>query len=317
MHQAGFAQRFCPPITHHPCFETHVQPLQVINRHQQPSLFLATSTELNLKQLFFQAQEQGEKGCFSLDFVFRDDPRGDYHRSQFLMLEWYQYQGKIQDLKKICQQILELVYTHFPKELNPKLLNSPQEIKAYSLIELFRSHCSIDLETVRSCEHFDQLAFTFLNQRQLLSLKTTELYHQKKLSSSDLFNFIFINQIEPIINSELGAFIFLTDYPHLAGGIAKQNQAFSFLSERVEFFILGTEIANGCNEETNRSYIEERINQQLEEKINFYQTEIAAPVDFYLAHNSLPSDFSYAGMALGVERMLTVMLGKSCFLSNI
>jgi len=102
-----------------------------------------------------------------------------------------------------------------------------------------------------------------------------------------LFDQVFVNEIEPKLPKKP---CFLIDFPKRISPLCKTKIQKSYLSERFEFYLVGIEIANGNNEETDV------------QKLDFIKDE-----EFLTSLKTMRSSGkSYAGVGLGLDRLVMI-----------
>lgn len=225
--------------------------------------FLSTSPEKNLKKML----AQGLGNCFSIGHSFRNlEATGPLHTAEFLMLEWYR---KNADYTKIMKDVKALILF-----TNPKLANN---WKTLSLIDLFKKYCHLDFKEI------------ILSKKKLFEYAKKKGYQTKNTSWSELYDQIFVNEIEQQLPKEP---CFLIDFPSRISPLCKPKKNEPYLAERFELYIQGIELANGNTENTN---------------IESVKKGLRTPVDNeFLQSLEKMKDASYAGVGFGIDRLTMI-----------
>jgi elongation factor P--beta-lysine ligase len=84
-----------------PAIEPYIDPIAA------PPGFLATSPELAMKRLL----ARGSGPIFQVSHVFRQAERGDRHREEFHLLEWYRLGGELRALEADVEALVAAVFT--------------------------------------------------------------------------------------------------------------------------------------------------------------------------------------------------------------
>lgn len=247
--------------------EAHIQTFQVYSPGSNANLYLQASPELLMKQLL----AQGSGDIFQISKAFRANEFGARHRSEFSLLEWYRVGWVEQQLQ---QEISEL--------LQSLLDCSPTMSMTYR--QLFLKYLNLD---IRQAQPID---FEACAKNQNLNIQSnpdwTLLDWQDCLWGH-------------IIESQLGwQFpLFVTEYPIAQAALAQiklssdPDEPNQPVAARFELYYQGLELANGYQELTNLSELNQRyIEQGLE-------------LPEYVAKNwqGLPA---CSGVAMGLDRVL-------------
>lgn len=129
-----------------------------------------------------------------------------------------------------------------------------------------------------------------------LNIKFTNFILPQNLPENEAdFNQYFLNKIESQLPKDKA--IFITGYPAFLSPLAKDNQRF-------ELYINGTEIANGCTENTDSKSILKSFNQ--EKKYRIKNNLPLHPIDPSFASNSAKIG-QVSGIGLGINRFLEII----------
>ncbi len=103
----GFTDVMTPPMVQNPGMETHVHPFDVRSKRsgKMTGLSLHTSPEFHMKELLSLKEEELDK-IFNISYCFRDEPKSEFHRKQFLMLEWYRKNERYESIMRDCERLI-------------------------------------------------------------------------------------------------------------------------------------------------------------------------------------------------------------------
>ncbi len=284
-----FLHVLTPPIVENPGMETHIHPFQIYSTFKKKTLplYLHTSPEFYMKSLL----SEGYNKIFTLSYAFRDEPDSETHRKQFLMLEWYRANSRYE---AIMDDTIELI--NFCAREN----NFPERsIKKVSVNNLFKE--------VLNFEILEYLDPTALKNKIKETFKDIHIDENNEYSWDDLYFLIFLNEIEPKLK-EYGD-ILLYEFPYHLAALSTISEKDQRVCERFEVYLDGIEICNCFNELTHLKTQRERFGLQAKEKERIYGYSLPTPDVLYQAMNRGLS--SPSGIALGVERLLMSLSGKS------
>ncbi len=258
--------------------------------------FLTTSPEIFLKKLLVA----GIGDCFTICKSFRNsETSANLHNPEFTILEWYEVGKDYTQLIKTTQELIIYIY---------KLLKLPKLFKyqnqqidltppwpKITMSQAFKKYAQIDLEKALDLPSMQKLA-------------TTKGYQIEKQNTwEELFNQIYLNEVAPHLGKGKPTFIY--DYPAQLAAFAKIKEADPKFAERVELYIGGLEIGDGCSELTNWQELEKRFKTQTSERKRLGKTGYPDDEEFIQAHKmGLPQ---CAGLALGVDRLLMLLTNSS------
>lgn len=235
----------------------------------------------------------GLGSIYQLAKVFRQGESGFTHNPEFTLLEWYRegydHHQLMQEIDNLLTQLLkpysDLSATQFIsyQQAFEKVFNTnPHIISKTRLMSCCREH---GLDTVLD----------------------------KDDDKDRFFDLLFSHIIQPQLgresagNGSQSCITFLYDYPASQASLARIRPRDSFqVAERFEIFIDGIELGNGFHElndsrEQRRRFEQENLARELTQKP-------LLPLDERLlaALDQLPD---CSGVAIGIERLLMVMLG--------
>ncbi|WP_341504224.1 EF-P lysine aminoacylase EpmA [Gallaecimonas sp. GXIMD4217] len=255
------------------------------SRYQGPlapdglALYLQTSPEFAMKRLLAAGS-----GCiYQLGKVFRNEEAGSRHNAEFTMLEWYRLDL---DHHQLMDEIAELlVYVG---------ACHGEAIEKLSYRAAFERHLGINPHDVP------------LDELQALCRQHCG-YGDQETDRDNLLNLLVAMVIEPQLGQAGPCFLY--DYPASQAALARTglDAEGNAVARRFELFIHGMELANGYHELTDAVEQERRLLAEAEQRrrlgrpINNPDQRLVAALKA-----GLPD---CAGVALGVDRLLMVMLG--------
>ena len=268
-----------------PAPDPHIDPLAVSIASQGP-FFLHTSPEMGMKKLL----ASGHNRIFQICKVYRVEEYEEIHSTEFTMLEWYCEGTYIEAMKETN----ELVSSVAGALLGEEGRLYQEAFKRYELETLFQEKTGINPFGLGRDELFKAMKkkdFPGINDGDALS---------------DLFFKLFIQHIEGTIGKDEPCFII--DWPALISTMAKEKDNNPAKVERFELYMRGMEIANGYTELLDPTAQRKRFLKDNEERKRLGKTTFAIDEEFLASLGQLTG--SYAGVSIGVDRLLMVLLNK-------
>jgi elongation factor P--(R)-beta-lysine ligase len=262
--------------------DPYIDPLKVFVGGNGP-FYLHTSPEVHMKRLL----QYGCARLFQICRVYRVEDLEEIHNIEFTMLEWYR-EGSYED---VMEEVRDLVYSVAGK-LCPG--NAGRFMPPYHTFELDR---------------------LFLDKTGIdpLPLSRDELFHAMQgagfigLDGRDgwdnLFFKLLIQEVEGKVGEERPYFI--KDWPLFISTMAKRKGPNKV--ERFEFYIDGVEIGNGYSELLDSEEQRARFVSDNEERVKLGKKTFPPDEPFLAALSRLQGP--YAGVAVGVDRLLMTILG--------
>ncbi|MDP3975741.1 MAG: EF-P lysine aminoacylase EpmA [bacterium] len=331
-----------PLMVRHPGMEPHLDPFTTELKDKDGSVlerrYLITSPELSMKKLL----GVGFDRIFQLGKVFRNGEVSSefgvggsesLHHHEFTMLEWYRVGVGYEQMMEDCESLLRFIVKEFGVgssesgegswEIPPRRAGGvrssefgegssekgvpatagrrSEEFKVaimgdwrkLSVREAFLQFASMDLEKLKNVQDFQ----TEVRKRSYASAQD--------LSWDDLFFLVMLNEVEPALK-ELGP-IFLTDYPASQAALAKKRDDNPFFAERFELYIDGVELCNAFSELCDPVEQRQRLEAEQEQRRQLGKEVFEIDEEFLQALGSITSA---AGNALGVDRLVMLLLGK-------
>ena len=278
--QRGFLEVETPLRIPAPAPEPHLLP--------QPAgrWFLQTSPELCMKRLL----ARGHARIYQLCKCFRRAERGRRHVPEFTMLEWYRAGADYLALMDDCEQLLSAVAT----ELAGAAAADDQAVAVPVTLPVpgkpgRQVSLALPWERLSVAEAFRR--YTDLEADEAVRL--------------GLFDQLLVEKIEPHLGFTRPTFLY--DYPAPLAALARRKPGRPELAERFELYVAGLELANGFSELIDPA--EQRCRFQADRR----QIRAAGrkpppmPEPFLDELSAMPEA---AGIALGVDRLVMIMLGR-------
>ncbi|MBT4792574.1 MAG: hypothetical protein HON90_13460 [Halobacteriovoraceae bacterium] len=287
--QNNFVDVLTPPMVANPGMETHIHPFQITQAKTQEltSMYLHTSPEFQMKELL--ASDEGLNNIFTLGYCFRDEPKSEIHRPQFLMLEWYRKNERYEKIMDDVEKLLLFIQSRFTaKHLLKTNIHSFPRVSVQDLFLEFL--------------HFDILEFMdtkSLKQKIQKDFKDVPLPHEE-CSWDDYYFLLFLNKIETELKNY--PYLLIKEFPAPLAALSTISTNDSRVSERFEVYLSGVELCNCFNELTNPHEQKNRFELQTKDKKEIYDYELPWPKEFMsVLEEGYPAS---SGIALGVERLL-------------
>ncbi|KEQ11741.1 EF-P lysine aminoacylase EpmA [Endozoicomonas numazuensis] len=261
-------------------FETHFLP---IGGGKEQPCYLHTSPEFPMKRLL----AAGSGDIYSLGRVFRNGEAGGRHNPEFTMLEYYRLGMDQHQLMDDMTALLSSVIGF-------------QEVGRVSYGEVFQEKLRLNPHAA-SDDELSALVKKHIDEGLV------------GLERNDCLDLLFSNMIEPELGiSEAGELkgVYVYDYPASMAALARlhTNDQGEQVAARFELFINGVELANGYHELTNAE--EQQTRFKAEQFKRKEQGRPVYPYDHYLVEGLRSGMPDCAGVAMGVDRLLMLMLNK-------
>ena len=284
----GFVEVETPVRIAAPAPEPHIDCPVVPSPTGGEPTYLRASPELQMKKLLAAGMDR----IYQIGPCFREGERGSRHNPEFTMIEWYRrdadYLAILSDLERLFYTLSSLFSGDRPFESREFLGDRPFE----------------------SCESIGDRPFEsreFLGDRPFKRVTVREAYRRWAgwdpwtEWDQDRFDFDMATKIEPALKSE-GA-VFLMDYPPQAASLARLR---GDVAERWEFYVDGLELANCFTELCDPDEQRQRFEAARRERRQLGESDYPIDDEFL---SSLGSIGSAAGVALGVDRLVMMLLG--------
>ena len=243
--------------------------------------WLRTSPEYALKRLL----AAGIGDCYELGRVFRRGEAGRNHNPEFSMLEWYRVGW---DHRRLMREVAELVTAALA------LVDRIPHVRECSYRDLYREVLGLD-------------PFTAADETLRGALDDVTI-DPSGLTREDWLDLLMTHCIQPQLRSD--ELLLLYDYPASQCALARirhdRNDA-PPVAERFEAYLGPLEMANGYHELTDATEQRARFLRDLD--LRRQRGDCLPALDERLLaalEHGLPS---CAGVALGVDRLLTALSG--------
>ncbi len=257
-------------------------------------LYLIPSPEVWMKRLL----AKGWPSLFQITKSFRNaESIGRLHNPEFTLLEYYTKGADYLSSINITEQYFHFLIEQIPRELRTSDLSVLEPpFQRMRVEEAFQRYAGFSLEPL------DREAL--IEKGKSLGLSLSE-----EASWEEAFNQIFVHLIEPNLPKDRP--LVLLDYPAEVQCLAKRIPGTPW-RERWELYIEGIELANCFTEETDPNEIDAYFDREGEKK-RFSRVPHPLDVSFrdMYKHPTLETSPSCSGVALGVDRLLMCLSGKS------
>ena len=282
-----------PPIAQaYPNIDPNIFPVKIADASgKEARLYLHTSPELAMKKLL----AAGSGDIFYLGKVFRDREGSPLHSPEFTLLEWYRVGGDadavMRDVEELVRTLARTIDDEAAVPGDGRRIRVDGPWPRVELDDAFRDHLGAGMADAKGLRE---------------ALDREGLRPGANESWEDLFHRACLDVVEPAL-VERGA-CFLTGYPTALGAMARRRPGRPEVSERFEGFVSGIELVNGYEELTDPAEQEARLLALTERHRR--STGETLPVDpgfLDALRRGLPP---CAGAALGVDRLVMLLLGK-------
>jgi lysyl-tRNA synthetase, class II len=255
-------------------------------------LYLRIAPELYLKRLLVGGMER----VYEIGRVFRNEGISTRHNPEFTMLESYEAWADYRDV----MARVEGLFAH----LVDRVLGGNGAVRfrerEYDLRPPFAKQRYLDLFAAANpgVDWFDHAGCT--RRARELGLKTDGVEPAK------LANDVF----EATVEDSLQGPVFVHDYPVAISPLAKRRTDDPRVTERFELFVAGMELGNAFSELNDPIDQEQRLREQVEQKLATKDEEVPGEVDLdyvqALEYGMPPA----GGLGIGIDR-LCMLLGGS------
>jgi lysyl-tRNA synthetase class 2 len=279
MQKMGLDEVETPTLVLGPAFEDQLEVFETNFNYsgKNKSYFLPTSPEIHLKKLLVL----GFKNIFEIRPCFRNNELSNIHEPEFTMLEWYRVGKNLLDIEQDVRGLFDVLVQ------NNWLQGEILDFYEVSISELFMQAINFHLSPETQKEELLNLA------------KGLNLNPSGEESKNELFEWIFVNNIEPFLNSKFNRVWIVHSYPPWYNSLTEINK--EGWASRFEIYFRGMEIANAFYELTNYEEHERKWKAitQVREKRGLKLLS-RDEIFFNLIKRGLPRS---SGIALGLERL--------------
>jgi lysyl-tRNA synthetase class 2 len=265
----GFTEVETPCLINAPAPEPYIETFRVSVKDKK-NLFLIPSPELHMKRLL----AEGIDKIFQICHVFRKEERGRFHLPEFTMLEWYRADSDYYDLMSDCEKLFQKT-ARAAGFTGEKIMCHGQEVDV-----------SLPFLRITVEEAFQKYAG----------------WKPGANPDPEQFNHDMAIKVEPSLPRERP--VFLMDYPSSFASLARLKNGDKKISERVELYACGVEIANGFSELVDQEEQERRFREDAEKRKETGLQEYPMPMEFLSCLMTIPQ---CAGMSMGIDRLLMIL----------
>ncbi|OPY72304.1 MAG: Elongation factor P--(R)-beta-lysine ligase [Syntrophorhabdus sp. PtaU1.Bin058] len=248
---------------------------------------LHTSPEMGMKKLL----AAGSGKIFQICKVYRVEEFDEVHSIEFTMLEWYR-KGDYRDIMREVEALVAFVSGRLLRNRQTRFAGP---FTVCDLGSLFIEKTGIDPFALGR----DGL-FRAMQDRGFAGIDDRDDWN-------NLFFKLFIQDVEPELKADEPCFVI--DWPQSVSTMAKRKDADPGRVERFELYINGLEIANGYTELLDREEQRARFLADNRERARLGKDQFPTDEEFVESIGKL--DGPYAGVSIGVDRLLMVLLEKT------
>ena len=231
--------------------------------------YFVTSPEVHLKRLL----ANGAGNIFQIATCCRAGEQGRWHHPEFTMLEWYRVNAGYMDLVADACGLLAAA---------ADAVKAPEPLVYGRHAVALRQACEL-LRVDDACARW--AGWTLEDSPDAARFDQT-----------------MVESIEPHLG--LHAPTVLYDYPACFCPMARRAPANPARAERLEIYIAGVELANGCTEQTDADEQARRLNEERDARRRAGKDPYPPPNEFIATVRRLPP---CAGMALGLDRLVMLL----------
>ncbi len=255
--------------------DANIESIKASNLGQ--TLYLQTSPEFAMKRLL----AAGSGSIYQICHAFREGEKGRRHNPEFTLLEWYRVGFDYQQLMDEIECLID------------DISGEPNQYQRISYRQLVLEHINVDIDTIK---------LFALRQR-------VDQFVPGTLSSELDVDQCLDLLISLAIAPKIKGYVFVYDYPISQASLARVKASDTSVAERFELFYDGLELANGfselCDSPQQRNRFDSDNNRRLTLGLDPYPPDelLLSALD-----SGLPE---CAGVAIGLDRLLMVLLEKS------
>lgn len=274
----GFVEVDTPVLSREVLPEAHIDPLAVVLEGDERPRFLQASPEALMKRLL--ARESGPIYQFAQSF--RAGERGSLHDVEFCLLEWYEPGAGLADVGGLVADLAAATL-------------GTRGVDTLTCREAFCAHAGLDPFAAPAAD--------------LEAAAAAAGVDVPTAADDDRWDRAFELVLSQVVQPQLGRGVpaLLVDWPASQAAFARLDER--GVARRFELFVEGVELANGWEEETSRSVLEERIAAANEIRERSGRGRLPVPAKLLAAHgDGMPAG---VGAALGFDRLVMLAAGAS------
>lgn len=254
-------------------------------------LYLRIAPELYLKRLLIGGYEK----VYELNRNFRNEGIGPRHNPEFTMLEAYQayvdYRYLMDFIEEMVSTVVREVSGGYEIRIDGGNVDMRPPYRRITMLEALREYAGLDVDLT--------------TDRSLLEGIAGESGVQITEEAGP--GWIIAELYEKLVEPELSAPTFVTDYPEEISPLARANPESPGFTERFELLVAGQEIANAFSELTDP--VDQRRRFQAQARMKDSGHDEAHPVDedflTALEYGMPPA----GGLGVGVDRLTMLVAG--------
>ena len=253
--------------------DAQIASIQALN--QGLTQYLQTSPEFAMKRLL----AAGSGSIYQICHAFREAETGRRHNTEFTLLEWYRVGY---DYHALMDEVETLIDT---------LSGEANRYTRVCYRDVLIEHTTVDITSI---------------QLPKLRKRSSELVPGTDTDDLD-FDQCLDLLLSMVVAPRLKGYVFVYDYPISQAALARVSAENPSVAERFELFHDDLELANGFSELTDAKIQRSRFEK--DNKLRAKKGLPCYPVDELLLAALESSMPDCAGVALGLDRLLMVLLG--------
>ena len=262
-------------------FMTHHNALDI-------DMFLRIETELHLKRLIVGGMDR----VYEVGRIFRNEGMDTRHNPEFTTVEMYQaytdYQGMMDLIEELFQYVTKEACGTTSISYQGQAIEMGGRWARLTMAEAVKKYSGLDYDMWTSDEDARS------------KLKEAGYEAEKNFTRGECLNFLF----EATVEEHLIQPTFIYDYPIEVSPLAKRKADNPLLTERFEFFIVGSEFGNAFSELNDPFDQRQRFERQVALK-RAQGANASVDDDFVLAlEYGLPPT---GGLGFGLDRLVMLL----------
>jgi lysyl-tRNA synthetase class 2 len=247
-------------------------------------LYLQTSPEFAMKRLL----AAGSGSIYQICKAFRNGEAGRFHNPEFTMLEWYRVGFDLADLMDECEALIGSLFADI-RALEPA--------QRFSYCSLFADYTGLNAAEFSPADYRAYAEACGLSEAIAICGDNHATW----------LDFLFSHRIQPHLG--IGRLCMVYGYPACQSSLARLNEHDPLITERVELFIDGIELGNGFFELADPDEQSRRFDREI--AVRQQQNLPSAVKDARLLAALRAGLPDCSGIAIGIDRLLMVLFGKS------
>lgn len=308
---AGYLEVETPLLSRETVVDSQLDPIAAsLHSHRgaaSETWFLQTSPEFAMKRLLADLHASSDPadptGLFQITKAFRDGEVGRLHNPEFTMIEWYRTGETHHDQMEFAESYVRDL-TRQLLQLEPGILHGNPRLKL-SAEPFVKISYDEACERAVGCRLLHQSA-----QELMLICRAEGIEPPHSLDTNDrdaLLNLLLVEKVESTLGKQQPEFLF--DYPASQSALARVREADPPVAERFELYWDGIELCNGYHELTDPEILRQRIVRENAKRRQ--EPASILPTGKLLLEAMEAGLPDCAGVALGFDRLLMLLLGKT------